>query len=258
LVDGKPNTRLGGLTDIMRYGYGSALALLVLLTTVLNLKKFSRLNKTYLILTLIIGFAGLFMSYTRGAMLGFLICVPVVFFYFNKRITAALTLISLTLIGLMIIVSLMGGSEHSRFLMNSTSASNNIRMSQYLSGIHAIQERPFFGFGPQQLKFHIAEIKQKYNLDFKDYIEHSHNVYIEIAANSGFIGLFAFLFWLGLWSKELFFNSNALGKQMFSPVILFLLVAGQFEMLLMAQTSTLIYFLYAISSHKIFQKEPAT
>lgn len=258
LVEGKPNTRLGGLTDIMRYGYGTSLSLLVLLATALNAKQFPKVNKPYLFITLAIGFTGLFMSYTRGAMLGLLVGVPAVFYYFNKRLTALITLASAGVIGLMVIVSLMGGSEKSRFFLSLNSDSNNIRMSQYLSAIHAVQERPVFGFGPQQLKFHVKEIKEKYNLNFKDYIEHSHNVYLEIAANTGLIGLFAFLIWLGLWTKEIFLNGTNFAKQVFFPVILFLLVAGQFEMLLMAQTSTLIYFLYAISSLKIFQKEQTT
>jgi len=249
------NFRLGGLTDIMRYGYGSAVVLLVLLAIALNINKFPKLNKTYLWVSLSIGFTGLFMSYTRGAMLGFLIGFPIVFLYFNKYWGAVAALISAVAISLMITVPLMGGSEKSRFLLGANSTSNNERMSQYLSAIHAFEERPIFGFGPQQLKFHVKTIKEKYNIEHKHYIEHAHNVYLEIAANTGIIGLFTFLAWIGLWFKELYFQHNTLAKQMFFPVILFLLVSGQFEMLLMAQTSTLIYFLYAINHLNIFQKK---
>lgn len=255
MVEGKPNTRLGGFTDIMRYGYGTALVLLALLTTALNLKKLPMLNKKYLFFTIIIGFAGLFFSYTRGAMLGLLVGIPVVFYYFNKRLTVMLAIASVAIISLMIIVSLTGGSNSSRFLMKSNSDSNKMRMSQYLSAMHAIQDRPIFGLGPQQLKFHVAEIKEKHDLDFKDYSEHAHNVFLEIAANSGIVGLLAFLTWIALWIKELYLHSNPFAKQMFFPVILFVLIAGQFEMILMAQSSALFYFLYAISHLNIFKKE---
>lgn len=247
--------RLGGFTDVMRYGYGSAMVLLALLTICLNSKKLRMLNKVYLYLVFVIGFIGLYMSYTRGAMLGFLIGLPVVFFFFNKRIAIIIAAVSAALISLMVIVALMGGSARSRFLLGSDSASNSERMSQYLSAMHAFKERPILGFGPQQLKFHVKEIKEKYNLENKHYIEHSHNVYLEIAANMGIVGLLAFLAWLGLWCKELLLHSNKLAKQLFLPIILFMLVAGQFEMLFMAQTSTLIYFLYAISHLNIFKKE---
>lgn len=247
--------RLGGFTDVMRYGYGSAIVLLVLLTIILNLKKFSQLNKTYLWIAFAFGFAGLFMSYTRGGMLGFLIGLPVVFFYFNKRLTVLMSLVAGGLIGLMVIMALLGGSEKSRFFLSTQSTSNSERMSQYLSGFHAFQEKPIFGFGPQQLKFHVKEIKEKYNLDHKYYVEHSHNVFIETAANTGILGLIAFLAWITLWIKELFLQHNSFARQMFLPVILFLLVAGQFEMLLMAQTSTLLYFFYSITQLNIFKKE---
>ncbi len=247
--------RLGGFTDVMRYGYGSAMVLLALLTICLNSKKLPTLNKVYLYLVFVIGFIGLYMSYTRGAMLGFLIGLPVVFFFFNKRIAIIIALVSAAFISLMVIVALMGGSARSRFLLGSNSASNSERMSQYLSAIHAFKERPILGFGPQQLKFHVKEIKEKYNLENKHYIEHSHNVYLEMAANMGIVGLLAFLAWLGLWCKELLLHSNKLAKQLFLPIILFMLVAGQFEMLFMAQTSTLIYFLYAISYLDLFKKE---
>ncbi len=247
--------RLGGFTDVMRYGYGSAMVLLALLTFCLNSKKLPTLNKVYLYLVFAIGFIGLYMSYTRGAMLGFLIGLPVVFFFFNKRIAIMIAVVSAAFISLMVIVSLMGGSSRSRFLLGSNSASNSERMSQYLSAIHAFKERPILGFGPQQLKFHVKEIKEKYNLENKHYIEHSHNVYLEVAANMGIVGLLAFLAWLALWCKELLLHSNKLAKQLFLPIILFMLVAGQFEMLFMAQTSTLIYFLYAISHLDLFKKE---
>lgn len=247
--------RLGGFTDVMRYGYGSAMVLLALLTICLNSKKLPTLNKVYLYLVFVIGSIGLYMSYTRGAMLGFLIGLPVVFFFFNKRIAIIIAVVSAAFISLMVIVALMGGSARSRFLLGSNSASNSERMSQYLSAIHAFKERPILGFGPQQLKFHVKEIKEKYNLENKHYIEHSHNVYLEIAANMGIVGLLAFLAWLGLWCKELLLHSNKLAKQLFLPIILFMLVAGQFEMLFMAQTSTLIYFLYAISYLDLFKKE---
>ncbi|MES2803341.1 MAG: O-antigen ligase family protein [Bdellovibrionota bacterium] len=249
--------RVGGFTDVMRYGYGSGLILLVLLATALNIQKFPKLNKAFLWLTFAIGFAGMYLSYTRGAMLGFLLGIPVVFFFFNKRLSVVIGLVSVAMISLMIIISFKGGSTYSRFFLSSKSGSNSERMSQYLSAIHAFKERPVFGFGPQQLKFHVKEIKEKYNLENKHYIEHAHNIYLEIAANTGIIGLLAFLTWLGLWCKDLFYQSNTLAKQIFLPVILFILVAGQFEMLLMAQTSSIIYFFYALSHHKFFKTEIA-
>lgn len=255
MVDGHSNTRIGGFTDIMRYGYGSALVLLSIIGVALSKSIYKSLNTLYLTTAIFIGMAGLYLSYTRGAMLGFLICLPIVFFYFRRRLTLIVSAISFTWIAVMVVFSLLGGSSSSRFLMKSTSDSNKIRMSQYLSAIHAVQERPVFGFGPQQLKFHVKEIKEKYNLEYKNYAEHAHNVYLETAANSGIIGLLTFLAWLGLWLKELLSERSAHARQLFIPTIVFMLIAGQFEMLMMAQTSAVIYFLYAISHMPFFIKE---
>ncbi|AZZ36553.1 hypothetical protein CIK05_07040 [Bdellovibrio sp. qaytius] len=257
LVSGN-DARIGGFTDVMRYGYGSALALIVMFAIGLNFKKFTQINKIFFWIVYVIGLAGMYLSFTRGAMLGLLVGIPAVLLHYNKRICLLASVISLSVIGTMVVVSLNGGNSQSRFFLSSTSNSNSERKSQFLSAIHGFQERPILGFGPQQLKFHVKEIKEKYDLENKQYIEHAHNVFLEVAADTGIIGLIVFLAWLGLWTKELFCRSNDLGKQIFLPVILFLLVAGQFEMLLMAQTSTLIYFLYAISHLEIFKKESAT
>lgn len=255
IVSESPNTRLGGFTDIMRYGYGSAIVLLALLGLLLNYKKWPNLNKNFLAVSFIIGFLGMFMSYTRGAMLGFLIGLPVGLYFLNRKLTLLIGTVSISMITIMITFSLTGGSNSSRFLTNLNNTSDRVRISQYLSAIHALQERPLLGWGPQQLKHHVKEIKKKYKLEFPNYHEHAHNVFLETAANTGIIGLIAFLAWIGLWLKELFTIRNNFAKQMFLPVIVFILVAGQFEMLMMAQTSTLIYFLYAISHMPIFKKE---
>lgn len=255
IADGKDNTRFRGFTEIMRYGYGTALALLLLLACLLNLKKIMITKTPFLILVLIAGFIGVYLSYTRGSLVGLLVGVPVVLYYFNKRITMIVTALSALLLASVIAISLMGGDEHSRFLQKSDSRSNRMRESQYLAAIYAITQKPILGFGPQQLKFHIKEIKQQHNLEFPDFESHAHNIYLQIAADSGIVGLIAFLLWLGLWTKEIFLTGNNFAKQMFLPLIMFLLVPGQFEMLFMAQTSTLIFFIYALSQLNVFKKE---
>ena len=254
VVDIYSNTRMGGFTDVMRYGYGSGLVLLVLTAILLNTKKLPKLNRYFLAFAIMIGFMGMFLSYTRGAMLGFLLGLPVIFYYFNKRITIILAAVTTGLVVLMLTAFFIGGFgslSKSRYLIGA--GGDTGRMSQYLSAIHAVKERPVFGFGPQQLKFHVKEIKERYDLQHKEYIEHAHNVFLEIAANTGIIGLLAFLLWLGLWFKELVVSRSPFACQIFFPVILYLCVAGQFEMLMMAQTSTLIYFLYSISHLKLFE-----
>ena len=255
LADGKENTRFRGFTEIMRYGYGSALVLLTLLACLLNNKKERITKSSFFTVAFFIGFVGMYLSYTRGSLLTFLMGVPIVVYFFNKRLSLIATSLSILIVGFMIAVSLMGGSSNSRLLQKSDSNSNRQRKSQYLAAAYAFKESPVFGYGPLQLKFHIQEIKEKHNLEYKDFISHAHNIYLQIAADSGILGLLAFLTWLLLWTKEILYKCNDFGKQMFLPSILFLLIAGQFEMLFMAQTSTLIFFIYALTQMNIFKKE---
>lgn len=255
MFGGFNNTRIGGFTDVMRYGYGSAIVLMVLLTLGLMIRSKLRINKFYFWISWGIGFLGMYLSYTRGAMLGFLLGLPVVLFYYNNRIGKIFTTICAFVVATMITFAIFGGSNKSRFLISLNNQSENTRLSQFQSAFHAFKERPILGFGPGQLTFNVKELKEKYNLEHKEYIQHAHNVFLETAANTGIIGLLTFIAWLLLWANELLKYRNNLAKQMFFPVILFIFVAGQVEMIMMAQTSTMIYFLYAISHLQHFSKE---
>lgn len=253
-ADGSLKNRLSGFTDIMRYGYGSALVLLLFIAMLIQTKKYKFINPYFLGITSLFVFLGLYLSYTRGAMLGFLLSLPVILFFYSRRLTYIVSTISLGIVAIMVIVSLQGGSESSRFLMNANNASNNIRKSQYISALYAFKENPWLGLGPLQFKHHVKSIKEKYNLEHKDYADHSHNVFLEIAASGGIIAVFSFIGWLLCWAYELW-KKNTLARQLFLPVISYIFIAGQFEMLMMAQTSTLIYFLYAISQQRVFNHD---
>lgn len=257
VAEGKENTRFSGFTDIMRYGYGSGLVFLTLVACYLNTKRHEVTKKSYLTLAVIVTFAAVYFSYTRGALLAILLGIPVIFYFFNKRLTLILGVISMVIIGSMAAVFLMGGNNSSRFLQGSDSSGNKMRTSQYYAALYAFQEKPIIGFGPQQFKFHAKEIKEKHDLLYPDFESHAHNIYLQIAADTGIIGIITFLIFLGLWTKEILVSTNTFGKQMFLPVVLFLLIAGQFEMLFMAQTSTLIFFIYALSQLNVFKYKEA-
>ena len=255
LAAGTESTRFAGFSETMRYGYGTALAILVVLACLVNWTKIKFTKLWFLLLTFVIGFTGMYLSYTRGALLAILIGIPVVLYFYNRRATLAVSIISFIILSSLVIIALMGGSNSSRFFMKADSKSNQVRIAQYWAAAYEIKEKPILGYGPQQFKHHSKEMKIKHNLGFEDFDSHAHNIFLQIGADSGILGLAAFLIWLGLWLKETLTLGNNFSKQVFLPTILFLLVAGQFEMLFMAQTSTLIYFIYALSGLNIFKKE---
>lgn len=247
LKSGDYGSRLGGFTDIMRYGYGSAIVLLVLIGCTLNYWKIRFVDKKILIAVSIVCGLGLILSYTRGALLGFLVALPTMVYLYRKSYGYWIAGIASAIIALLVSVALMGGSHLSRFFMSATSSSNTIRLSQYEAAWRSFLENPVVGLGPLQLKYHVKDIKERYDLPHKEYVnEHSHNVFLEMLANVGLLGFVAFIGWLFFWLVELL-KKGSLYRQIFVPVVVFILVAGQFEMLFMAQTSTLLYFLYSVS-----------
>ncbi len=78
--------RAKGLTDTMRYGYGSAMMLLTLLSAILHREHLkSWFNWRLAIPVFLVGFLGMYFTYTRGALLGFLCGLPFVFYYYRPK-----------------------------------------------------------------------------------------------------------------------------------------------------------------------------
>ncbi|UOF02260.1 O-antigen ligase family protein [Bdellovibrio reynosensis] len=239
--------RIGGFTDVMRYGYGTAIVILAILPLVLR-KRTDILRVSWVTagLTVVVAVAGVYFSYTRGAMLGLLFGIPFSLFFFKKNLAKVLLAGSILLVAGILAVVLSGGSEKSRFLMSADNSSNTIRVSQFEAAWKLFLENPILGAGPNQFKFQVERVKKQYDIahpEFKN--EHSHNIFLEILANTGILGFVFFVGWLLLWAKEVY-RGTEFEKQVFLPVILFVFIAGQFEMIMMAQTATIIYFIYAL------------
>ena len=249
-VTGEDN-RAKGLTDTMRYGYGSAMMLLTLLSAILH--RFVSLKKA--IPVFIIGFLGMYLTYTRGALLGFMCGLPFVLYFYKPKL--GLTLGGLALLGVLGMggMYLYGSGEHeSRFLVNKNNASDVIRRSQWKAAIIAIQEKPVLGYGLSNFHSQLKRIKTDYDLDAKDYNDaHSHNLFLEIASGTGLIGLVFFLGWVISWAWESF-KAGGLIRAMVVPFGVAFVVSSQFEVTFDANNASMIFFLYALSSAFISKK----
>lgn len=246
-TSGDYGTRIGGFTDVMRYGYGTAIVILATLPLLLNKRRdVLRIPLPLAVATMAIAFLAVYFSYTRGALLGLLVGIPLSLFFFKKSLGKIMLLGSIVIVSIIVAVALSGGSQKSRFLMSAQNSSNTIRLSQYEAAWKLFLENPVLGAGPNQFRYQVERVKKQYSIAHPEFVaEHSHNVFLEILANTGLLGLLFFVGWLILWAKEVF-KGSSLEKQIYLPVILFVFVAGQFEMLMVAQTSTIIYFLYAL------------
>lgn len=242
--------RARGFTDTLRYGYGSGMILLTLLGCILHREKIqSWFNWRLGIIALVLGFSGLWFTYTRGALLGFLCGLPFVLYYYKR--TLGLTLGGLAVLGVLGlgIVYLFGsGNYNSRFLMSKNNASDTIRRSQWKAAIIAVQEKPILGYGLSNYHSQLNRIKQQYDLDAKHYNDaHSHNLFLEIASGTGLIGLFIFLGWVLSWAWEVF-REGKLIRALVIPFGVAFVTSSQFEVTFDANNASMIFFVYALSS----------
>ncbi len=242
--------RATGLTETMRYGYGSAMILLITLSAILQRKKMgSWFDYRIAIFVFGFGFVGMYLTYTRGALLSFLCGLPFVFYYYKPKL--GLTLGGLAALGAVLMTGmyLFGTVKYqSRFLANRASPSDVIRRSQWKAALIAIQEKPVLGWGLSNFHTQVKRIKDEHNLDAKKYIDaHSHNLFLEIASGTGIIGLIVFLGWLISWSIEAF-KAKGLVRALVVPLGVAFVLSSQFEVTFDANNASMIFFLYAMSS----------
>lgn len=242
--------RAKGLTDTMRYGYGSAMVLLVLLSAILHHSKIkSWFNWKVAIPVFIIGFIGMYLTYTRGALLGFLCGIPFVLYFYKPKLGLTLGgLAILAVLGLVGVYLFGSGNYESRFLVSKNNGSDHIRRSQWKAAIIATQEKPILGWGLSNFHSQLKRIKTDYDLEAKEYNDaHSHNLFLEIASGTGIVGLVVFLGWLISWALEAF-KAKGLYRALIVPLGVAFVVSSQFEVTFDANNASMILFVYAISS----------
>ena len=247
----KDDPRGRPLTETMRYGYGSAMLLLTLVSAYLHKDKFKKwVQPNFLIIAIVIGFVGMFLTFTRGAFIAFLCGLPFAFYFYQKK----MALIGMAI--LLLIGGTMGGfyffgtktNDNFRILSTKGFTSDQIRMSQWQAGVIAIQEKPVLGWGHSNFHTQVERIKNVHDLGAKNYVDaHSHNVFLEIGAGTGLIGLALFLGWLISWALESF-RAGGLVRALVVPFGVAFVVGSQFEVTLDANNASMIFALYALSS----------
>lgn len=247
----KDDPRGRPLTETMRYGYGSAMFLLTLLSVYLHKDKFKNwINPQFLLTAFIIGFLGMFLTFTRGAFLAFLCGLPFALYFYKKKMVLVGLGISLLIVGTMGAFYLFGSKTNINFRMLSTKgfSSDQIRQSQWQSAVIAIKERPILGWGLSNFHTQVKRIKIENDLGAKDYDDaHAHNVFLEIGAGTGLIGLFLFLGWLMTWAFECF-KAGGLVRALIVPFGVAFVVGSQFEVTLDANNASMIFAVYGISA----------
>lgn len=240
-----------GFTDTMRYGYGSGMLLLTLLSALIHHKRLPWLNWKLALSAFILGFIGMYVTFTRGAFLGFLAGLPFVLYYYKPKIAYAVATLAIVIgcvLGYFYFFGKQDQGQGSRFLMSKENSGDVIRRSQWKAAIIATQERPVLGWGLSNFHSQLKRIKNDYDLDAKEYDDaHSHNLFLEVASGTGLIGLLCFLGWIFTWAWEAF-RSDRLKASLVIPFGVAWVVSSQFEVTLDANNASMIFFFYAISS----------
>jgi O-antigen ligase len=240
--------RASALTETMRYGYGTGMILTILLGIALRPKILPYINRPFLYTAMAFCALGVWATLTRGAMLGFICALPFSIFFWNKKAGIIGGIAAALLVGALGGIYLFGSGDYgSRFVSTKDNGSDTIRRSQWEAAYIAWKEKPVLGWGLSNFSSQLKRIKEQYDLDHKEYNDaHSHNILLETASGTGIIGLLFFVAWLALWAFEMWTAGGAI-KGLIVPFGVAMIVSGQFEVILDANNSSMIMFIYGLS-----------
>nr|BDT26839.1 O-antigen ligase family protein [Bacteriovorax sp. HI3] len=212
------DTRVGGFFGmLMNYAHNMSYFLIILLGVIIYREKCKRyINMNFVYAVFIINLAGLYLSYTRGAWLGFLFAIPFYFFKNHKKWFVA-AVGGIIVFGA--IVYFAAGQAMHRKDYDAT------RLGQWQAAIAAFKERPVFGYGYLNFEKHSVNIKQRYHFLVPDFKGHAHNNVFEMLGSTGLLGVTTFILWLVLWFKELYNRSDVLA-QIGLPFIVTFFIGG--------------------------------
>ena len=140
------------------YGYGIFLFVLICFGLLTMKKQWQQwIPPFWLYLAVGVNLVGLYLSYTRGAILGLIICAP---FYFIKTKLKYFWVTLGILLSALGIAFVLSWSMRFAFFDIHRMRSNDIRISMYKTAIKAFEERPLFGWGYKNFEPHSKMLKE--------------------------------------------------------------------------------------------------
>jgi O-antigen ligase len=194
-------------------------------------------------------------TYTRGGLLGFLCGIPVALYFYKPKWGFAMGGIAVLLLGALgsyyFFGSIASSKQGSRFLINKHNTSDQKRRAQWQAAVIAIKEKPILGYGFANFHSQVKRIKIENQLEVQKYNDaHAHNIFLEIAAGTGLVGLIVFLGWIVTWAWECF-RAGGLTRAIIVPFGVVWVISSQFEVTLDANNASMIFFVYALSLAKL-------
>lgn len=241
---------LDPLTETMRFAYGTALVAVIGTGLILQPGQHqSWTRKRWLGAALLAAVVSLWLVNSRGAMAAFLLALPLITWFWNRKVAIFVGAIGILLGSFLVWNYLYGKSDDNkvRLLNNSQNNSDQIRRSQWQAAAIAWKERPILGWGFSNFSTQLKRIKHQYDLPAKEYDDaHAHNIPLEIAAGTGTIGLALFLTAFFCWVWECW-KAGGLVRAIMMPFFAAIMFEAQFEVILDANNATMIGFIYALT-----------
>lgn len=189
-------------------------AYLILLIAISGVVKSSidKRHKILAYLTAISGFILIFLTRTRGAVVGIFIGLLVLLicgiFSANKKIKKAAVVLSFALLALGIIFgftyknqfwqSIPGFDRISESVSYANDASIQTRLIAWKASLEAFKEKPVFGWGLEDyLTAYSKHYDPKYAVFGETWLDRAHNKFIDILVMQGLFGITAYLAMLG-------------------------------------------------------------
>jgi O-antigen ligase len=197
--------RNGGLAGmLMNYAHNLAMFQVLLTGLLIYWKDVEKyVSRNFLIVTWVINFLGLYLTYTRGTWLAFLVALP--FFLIRKNVKV-FVVCSLALV-------VIGFGAYKFAGQSMVRPQSDIeRISQWKAAYAGFKERPVFGLGYLNFEKMATDLKKKYNIEAQNFGGHAHSNYFEMLASTGAVGFLFFMLWQIAWFVEMVKRNDLVGK----------------------------------------------
>lgn len=245
------DTRVAGAFSVSS-SYANVAALGVILgiwLLFIAYKKFSltKFQRWIIGVSTLCSFVGLYLSYTRSALLAVLAAMPILFGNVSQKLKYFFIALFLFIVFCAVGIGVDGGVGN-RYFQNIHSGSNSERLTQFQLALLMQKENPLFGVGFRNFDKFDPQFKQKYALPNKQFKGNAHNNFLEVLATIGIGGFLAYIAWMLFWLMEIAAFPSPIRELSIALWVVFQ-VAGMFHSnIIDAETLVLLSIIYPISA----------
>lgn len=183
-------------TNVNRFGklYDVVIPVNMALILITN----DKIKKTFLIIILLLSISTILLMQTRGSCVAIFMGLVAITFLYRKRLLILVLIIPFLLV-IMMPTTMATRTQRIYKIFNfqdylKIGGPLNKRPNAWRGALRIIAENPLFGLGVGKSNFG-RTVKKYHDLDYRK--DHAHNTYLQIAVETGLIGLAAFLWLFG-------------------------------------------------------------